>query len=621
MPSDRASSLTSVNAVTKGDVLDGAKVVDATPAGSRERARSLLPSDMLLRIRSSPMSSTSIAKHRPLDCVFVALAFAGAVCGGGLAIGASHLGTPLSTLSGMALGVMLGVAGARRVSDRSTHVRRAPAGSLGDLLAHCEDALVLTDRSLRIVYANEAFAALCGHAVAAATGRTIADVLTRDATNDVDFVCALGELAEHPEREACGEFACPATPARSLEWRTAPLREADGSVSGRGFLFHDRSQMRELAGLKSDFLSTVTHELRTPLTSVKGSLQLVLGKSAALSPLDSELLHISLKNADRLIRLINDLLDISRLELGKIELTIAKVETKSLIDEAVAGLRAYAAAREIAIEVSAAPGLAAVAGDRDRLIQVLTNLISNAVKFSPAGATVDVIAHCESDGVRIAVRDRGIGIPIADQCRLFQRFQRLHPGHSGEPGSGLGLAISKAIVDRHGGRIMLDSREQEGSTFTVVLPVVHEPPQILDARARSRASEDKVPLILLIGGGSDVEAMLQNVWTSRYRLTSVRGGAEALDTARRIHPDVVILDAALVDLSAHDVLCILHTAGVTAAIPVIMLGEETGKGRPFDLGVTGVVAKPVDVVRLTLAVDQVLSDRRADESPRFAVGG
>ncbi|MCZ2109040.1 MAG: hypothetical protein LC118_05645, partial [Dehalococcoidia bacterium] len=84
------------------------------------------------------MSSTSIAKHRPLDCVFVALAFAGAVCGGGLAIGASHLGTPLSTLSGMALGVMLGVAGARRVSDRSTHVRRAPAGSLGDLLAHCE---------------------------------------------------------------------------------------------------------------------------------------------------------------------------------------------------------------------------------------------------------------------------------------------------------------------------------------------------------------------------------------------------------------------------------------------------------------------------------------------------
>ena len=107
-------------------------------------------------------------------------------------------------------------------------------------------------------------------------------------------------------------------------------------------MFHDRSQARELAGLKSDFLSTVTHELRTPLTSVKGSLQLVLGKSSALSPIDCELLNISLKNADRLIRLINDLLDISRLELGKIELTFAKVPTASLVEEAVAGLRAYA---------------------------------------------------------------------------------------------------------------------------------------------------------------------------------------------------------------------------------------------------------------------------------------
>src|SRR4029450_11375952 len=124
-------------------------------------------------------------------------------------------------------------------------------------------------------------------------------------------------------------------------WRLSG-REEGGAVIGRGFVFRDRSQSRELAGLKSDFLSTVTHELRTPLTSVKGSLQLVLAKSNALSPIDCELLNISLKNADRLIRLINDLLDISRLELGKIELTFANVPTGSLGEEGVAGTRSDA---------------------------------------------------------------------------------------------------------------------------------------------------------------------------------------------------------------------------------------------------------------------------------------
>ena len=165
-----------------------------------------------------------------------------------------------------------------------------------------------------------------------------------------------------------------------------PLRDEQGNVVGRGFLFHDRSQARELAGSKIDFPSTVTHELRTRLTSVKGSLQLVLGKSTALSPIDSELLHISLKNADRLIRLINDLLDISRLELGKIELTFAKVPTASLVEEAVAGLRAYAAGREITIgcAVSAeAPPL-----DLDHLARAIEQALLERAATTPTQIAV-----------------------------------------------------------------------------------------------------------------------------------------------------------------------------------------------------------------------------------------
>ncbi len=370
-------------------------------------------------------------------------------------------------------------------------------------------------------------------------------------------------------------------------------------------------------------MSTVTHELRTPLTSVKGSLQLVLGKSAGLSPIDSELLHISLKNADRLIRLINDLLDISRLELGKIELTFARVATASLIDEAVAGLRAYAAAREITIEANAALDVPALAGDRDRLIQVLTNLISNAVKFSPArGGTVEVTALRQGGDVHIAVRDHGIGIPAADQPRLFQRFQRLHPGHSGEPGSGLGLAISKAIVERHGGRIMLDSREHEGSTFTVVLPALREQPQV--AHTSSTPSQDPgapPPVVLLVHDDAALAATLQDAWKNRYQLTRVERGVEALDAARRVHPDVVLLGSVLPDLSGYDVLRILRMATVTMTVPVILLTVQLEPAASTNLGATRVAAKPLDVAQLTRIVEQAVIDRRAGESPQRAVGG
>ncbi len=564
------------------------------------------------------MSLTPIETRQLLIHPLVAIAFAAAMACGVLAGAASRARTALTVATGMALGVAIGATSAGRRARRIAGAASAPAASLAPLLAQCEEALVVTDASLRIVQVNEAFTALCGRA--ADPGTMLVDALAPRVAEDAGFAHALAGLAEHPERESAGELTRLTPRSASFEWRSIPLRSADGAVVGRGVVFHDRSQARELAGLKSDFLSTVTHELRTPLTSVKGSLQLVLGKSAGLSPIDSELLHISLKNADRLIRLINDLLDISRLELGKIELTFAKVATPSLIDEAVAGLRAYAAAREITIASSIASDLPPLAGDHDRLIQVLTNLISNAVKFSPAGGHVDVSVDAYAHEVRIAVRDRGVGIPESDHGRLFQRFQRLHPGHSGEPGSGLGLAISKAIVERHGGTILLDSREHEGSTFTVVLPAVRE--QLLAAHGPSRPpSDEDLPSVLLIDGDADVGGTLEDAWKGRYRLTRVGRGVEAVDVARRVRPDVVLLDVVLPDLGGHDVLRILRTTNATATVPVIILTAKPERALSANLGALDVVAKPLDVAHLTGVVERVLADHRALESPRLAVGG
>jgi signal transduction histidine kinase/ActR/RegA family two-component response regulator len=487
-----------------------------------------------------------------------------------------------------------------------------------EVLRHCENAIVVTDAALRIRYANEAFAQLSGRAMCVAADTSIVDALVHRISDGDAFARAVTDLVAHGQQEAHGEVTHLGTPPRAFEWRSVPLRHRDGTVWGRGFLFYDRSQANELAGLKSDFLSTVTHELRTPLTSVKGSLQLVLGKSTALSPIDSELLHISLKNADRLIRLINDLLDISRLELGKIELTFARVPIASLVEEAVAGLRAYAGAREIMIECEIADDVPPVEGDRDRLIQVLTNLISNAVKFSPAGGRVLVSATCDAETVAIAVRDWGIGIPASEQGRLFQRFQRVNPGQSAEPGTGLGLAISKAIVDRHGGSITLASREQDGSTFTILVPAARD--QAQTARAPERTTTPTPPpTLLLVDDDAELGIMLERAWHGRYRVLRVGRGVEALDTARRTHPDLVLLDVVLPDLSGYDVLRILQTTPATASVPVDMLTVQPERALAANLGAVDVVAKPLDLALLTQAVEHALSERTADGDPRVAV--
>jgi CheY-like chemotaxis protein len=397
------------------------------------------------------------------------------------------------------------------------------------------------------------------------------------------------------------------------------LRDAAGSPCGRGFVFHDRSQAQELAGLKSDFLSTVTHELRTPLTSVKGSLQLVLGKSTALSAIDSELLNISLKNADRLIRLINDLLDISRLELGKIELTFGRVCTESLLEEAVAGLRAYAAQRDITIERQIDLVVPALHGDRDRLIQVLTNLISNAVKFSPPHGRVQVSAEHHGEEVAIAVQDWGIGIPSADQSRLFQRFQRLNQGRSDEPGTGLGLAISKAIVERHGGRIAVTSQDQAGSTFTIFVPAVQDEAAAHTMRRPVPTGDsDLRPTVLVVDDDQDLTVELERAWEGRYALTAIRRGLDAIDVAHQRQPDVVLLDVVLPDLSGYDVLRILRTTKATSAIPVIMLTVQPERALAMSLGACDVIGKPLDLDQLTRAVDQVLRQRPSEVVERRA---
>ena len=233
----------------------------------------------------------------------------------------------------------------------------------------------------------------------------------------------------------------------------------------------DILQLREYEQLKSDFVSTVSHELRTPLTSMRGALGLVLnGAAGPLSPQGQDLLRIANQNTERLIRLINDILDIEKIESGTITVRRDRCDLRGVLEATIAGVHGYAVEHDVRVALSA-PKSADVTGDRDRLIQVFTNLLSNAIKFSPADAEVGVQVEIDGDLARVSVRDRGPGIPAEFHARIFGKFQQGESSSSRRHGgTGLGLAIARAIVERHEGHVSFHTERGVGTTFVVELP-------------------------------------------------------------------------------------------------------------------------------------------------------
>ncbi len=235
----------------------------------------------------------------------------------------------------------------------------------------------------------------------------------------------------------------------------------------------DITERKNVEHIKNEFISIVSHELRTPLTSIRGSLGLLEGGVAG--PIEGkvrELVHIARSNSDRLIRLVNDMLDLEKMQSGKDELRMEPVHPQELVDAARAAVEGMAEEAGVRIVQRTVTG-PVLEGDKDRLVQAVTNLLSNAVKASPEGAEVVVEGRIQSDGTfALSVTDSGPGIPPDQMPRLFNQFQRLdNPAFRKKRGTGLGLAITKTIMNRHGGTIEVESTVGQGSTFTLVMPV------------------------------------------------------------------------------------------------------------------------------------------------------
>ena len=270
-------------------------------------------------------------------------------------------------------------------------------------------------------------------------------------------------------------------------------RELWLSISGVGFAdgtvyaFHDLTDERRLEQLKADFIATVSHELRTPLAAVHGAAKTLQREDMVVGgETFRHLLNLISEQSERLAQMVNDILLASRLDSPQLEIATEQVDVRAVATEVIAAVRMQAS-EGVTIELVAPPSLPPAATDRDKLRQVLTNLVANAVKYSPAGGRIEVDLHADNGHIGIVVRDEGLGIATAEQSLIFEKFYRADANMTrGVSGSGLGLYIARALVHRMGGTISVESELGEGSTFVVALPVATESPRGGDTAATAR---------------------------------------------------------------------------------------------------------------------------------------
>ena len=311
-------------------------------------------------------------------------------------------------------------------------------------------------------------------------------------------------------------------------------------------------QLREVEQMKTDFVSTVSHELRTPLTSIRGSLGLVLGAlEGEIGPRARGLLEIASQNTDRLIRLINDILDIEKIEAGHVTLKKELGELRAILRTTLTGLDGIAS--EAGIRLMLEPGEQVMATvDADRLVQVFTNLVSNAIKFSPAGQTVRVRLEAVDSVARVRVIDSGPGIPFEFRDKIFGRFQQADGSDARKKnGTGLGLAIARAIVELHDGTVSYESEAGEGATFVVELPCIpasvrSRPTPIGGLRLiRAGARVRTRPTVLLVEQDAGTIELLRSMCEAMADVVCASTGDDAFTALRASEIDAVIADPAL----------------------------------------------------------------------------
>ncbi len=529
-----------------------------------------------------------------------------------------------------------------QVAVRTNELRSALARSQA-ILDNMADGLVAIDRDGMVSVSNPALGRIL----------FIDDDLAGKRASDVlpEALATLARASVESGEVSKTEIALPgertgAAVASPIQTDASARADHVGSV----VILRDVTLEKEIDRMKTDFIATVSHELRTPLTSVLGFAKLTKNKleqtvfthvpesdakaQRALGQVRGNI-DIIVSEGQRLTTLINDVLDISKMEAGRMEWKMASIEPATLVARATEASSALFAGPEVVLESSFDPDLPTIEGDFDRLLQVLINLISNGAKFTDAG-TVTVRARRVGSSLELSVTDTGHGIDVADQGAVFEKFKQVGDTLTNKPkGTGLGLPICRQIVTAHGGTIGVESTLGKGSTFRVLLPVARHsssspslpppPPSgshavdteldvfvrriesMVDASLPQRGGD-----VLVVDDDAALREMLRQQLVERgCDVRLAKNGYEAIQSVRAKRPDVVVLDVMMPDISGFDVAAVLKSDPATQGVPIIILSIVQDADRGYRLGVDKYLTKPTEADALVSEVQRILSKHRS----------
>jgi len=390
-------------------------------------------------------------------------------------------------------------------------------------------------------------------------------------------------------------------------------------------------KLRELDKMKDSFLSTVSHELRTPLTSIKSFAEILLTYDEDKET-QKEFLTIINDESDRLTKLINNFLDLSKIESGRMQWETVELSLAPVIKQAINITQTIAKEKDLTVEFPEPSDLPMVSSDNDRTVQVVTNLLSNAIKFTPENGTIKLAATVAKDGkskkgkdmVVVSVTDNGIGIAKKDLGAVFEKFKQVGDTLTDKPmGTGLGLPICKEIIEHYGGRIWVESEIGKGSTFLFSLPVLEgagvtseEPCICEDLETQEEETEilevvkkKEGKKILVVDDEDNIRRFLSHELNKKgYLVFEAASGKEALELARKYHPDLITLDIQMPDLNGFDVTSVLKNDNQTKDIPILIVSVIEDKDKAFRLGVNDYVTKPFNCDELVSKVNHLITN-------------
>jgi len=502
---------------------------------------------------------------------------------------------------------------------RDFHAEKFAAEKFRLAVDCCPNGMLMTDSAGTIVLANVEAERLFGYRCDELIGHSIESLLPERLREG--HVQHRARFARHPQPRRLGASRDLFGLRRDgtefpLEVGLNPIHTRDGLLVLS--VVDDISDRKRMDRLKDEFVSTVSHELRTPLTSISGSLGLLIGGVAGKLPEPAlRLLTIAQTNSQRLVRLINDILDIEKIESGQIDFNFKRIDVRALAEQVIEANRGYADGFGVRVRLDGASAASEVHADPDRLAQVITNLLSNAIKFSPSDGEVVIAIAQREDAVRISVRDHGHGIPPAFKPRIFEKFAQADATDARQKGgTGLGLSIVKQIVARLGGKVGFDDAADGGTVFYVEMPSWTQV-----ARREIDAGDSKAARILLCEDDPDTAIALRDgLRPVGFSTDFAHTSADAIMRARANPYAAIVVDLELPEGGGTDLIRRLREQPEIYKTPIVAMsagnGWDNGAIGASKLNVLECIEKPVNVDRLAQLLDRAAA-REANGRPHI----